>query len=129
MEILHSMFMLTHKNKQAYQLISLLFFLFGFEYQRNEDAEEHGSADTGCRGGEAAGEYAEKPVIFDCLLNALGKRVSEARQRNGRTGTRPVNERLIKPYRTEDDTGDDIRRQYPCGRELGFVDQNLTDSA
>lgn len=129
MEILHSMFMLTHKNKQAYQLISLLFFLFGFEYQRNEDAEEHGSADTGCRGGEAAGEYAEKPVIFDCLLNALGKRVSEARQRNGRTGTRPVNERLIKPYRTEDDTGDDIRRQYPCGRELGFVDQKLPDGA
>ena len=95
----------TDKIKQAYQTISLLFFLFGFEYQRNEDSEEHGGADTGCRGGEAAGEYAEKPVIFDRLLNALGKGVSEARQRNGRTGTRPVDERLIQPHRTENDTG------------------------
>lgn len=89
----------TDKIKQAYQLISLLFFLFGFEYQRNEDAEEHGGADAGCRGGEAAGKYAEKSVAFDCLFNALGKGVSEARQRNGRTGTRPVDERLIKPHR------------------------------
>lgn len=123
------MFMLAHKNKQAYRSISLLFLFLGFEYQCNKDAEEHGGADAGCRGGEAAGKYAEKPVAFDCLLNTLGKCVAEARQRNGRTGACPVDQRLIQPNRTEDDTGDNIRRQYPCGREFGFVDQKLADGA
>lgn len=129
MEILHSMFMLAHKNKQAYQLISLLFFLFGFENQSNKDAEENGGADAGCRGGEAACEYAEKSIAFDCLLNTLGKRIAEARQRNSRPCACPVDQRLIQPNRTENDTGDNIRRQYPCGRELGFVDQKLPDGA
>ena len=95
--------MLAHKNKQAYQSISLLFFLFGFEYQRNEDAEEHGGADTGCRGGEAAGEYAEKSVAFDCLLNTLGKRIAEARQRNGRARARKIDELVIQPDGTKQD--------------------------
>lgn len=129
MEILRSMFMLAHKNKQAYQLISLLFLFFWFENQRNDYAEENGGADAGCRGGEAAGEYAEKSIAFDCLLNTLGKCVAEARQRNGRTGACPVDQRLIQPNRTENYTGDNIRRQYPCGRELGFVDQKLPDGA
>ena len=129
MEILRSMFMLAHRNKQAYQSISLLFLFFWFENQSNKDAEENGGADAGCRGGEAACEYAEKPVAFDCLLNALGKRIAEARQRNGRPCACPVDQRLIQPNRTENDTGDNIRRQYPCGRELGFVDQKLPDGA
>ena len=56
MEILRSMFMLAHNNKQAYQSISLLFLFFWFENQSNKDAEENGGADAGCRGGEAACE-------------------------------------------------------------------------
>lgn len=129
MEILRSMFMLAHNNKQAYQSISLLFLFLGFEYQRNDYAKENGRADAGCRGGEAAGKYAEKPVAFDCLFNTLGKRIAEARQRNSRPCACPVDQRLIQPNRTENYTGDNIRRQYPCGRELGFVDQKLPDGA
>ena len=70
--------MLAHRNKQAYQSISLLFLFFWFENQSNKDAEENGGADAGCRGGEAACEYAEKSIAFDCLFNTLGKRIAEA---------------------------------------------------
>ena len=47
MEILHSMFMLAHRNKQAYQSISLLFLFLGFENQSNDYAKENGGADAG----------------------------------------------------------------------------------
>ena len=86
-------------------------FCFRPEQKRNYDTEEHGSADAGSGGREAAGECAENADLRNGLFNALGKRAAKARKRNGRAGSCPFDERRVKPDCLEYKSGDNVNWQ------------------
>lgn len=69
------------------------------------------------------------PSVSTACLTPLASVLPKPVSGNGRPCACPVDQWLIQPNRTENYTGDNIRRQYPCGRELGFVDQKLPDGA
>ena len=105
-----------------------LFFLRA-EEQRGEITEENGGTDAGCARGEAAGKDAERTMLRDGFPHPTGERIAEADDRDACPGARPFNERLIDAERTENDSSDNIDGQNARGRQSGFVDQDLTESA
>ena len=68
-------------------------------------------------------------MLVDGFADSLCKEVSEACKRNCRAAAGEFNDRVVNPYRAEDDPGDHIAYQDPGGGELRQVYQELTDRA
>ncbi len=73
-------------------------FILGFEDQTGKQPGNDGSgyAAGGCF--QTTGEDAETAILTDGLLHAFCQGVAEAGQRNGRSGSREINDGLIEIY-------------------------------
>ena len=68
-------------------------------------------------------------MLVDGFADSLCKEVSEACKRNCRAAAGEFNERVVNPYRAEDDPSDHIAYQDPGGGELRQVYQGAPPTA
>ena len=101
----------------------------GAEQHRHGNAAHHRRGNTAGRRGEAAGEHAQPPFLRNSLGCPLGKKMAEARQGYGGTGTAPVRQRLIEAQSAEEHPRHHVAREDAGGGQLGPVDEDLPHGA
>ena len=104
-------------------------FGFRFRDQREQTAEGDGGGDAAGRACHAAGKHADEAALRDRLSHALGERVAEPEQGDGRAGSGIVDKRLIDADGLQKYAEHDERHQNTGGRQFGAVDEDLTDRA
>ena len=104
-------------------------FILWLKEKSSQHAKKHSGSDTACGCFQSAGQCTQQPVLCHGFFHAFCQCISKTGQRNGGAGAAPIDKRLVKAKRTQNDTGYYIQNQNSGRCQFGFVDQNLTDDA